>query len=104
MIGGQMCVKQTNIFFQLVERKGMKLTFSNRNPFAVVFTIINPMLCLLITMGSTTTELQATSMARWKGVEDVPSSILDMNPVAGCIMDPYPVVLKQAMEDILFLD
>jgi hypothetical protein len=55
----------------------MEHTFSNRNPFAVVFTIINPTLCLLINMGSTTTELQATNMVCWKGT-DGPRSILDM--------------------------
>jgi hypothetical protein len=82
---------QINIIFQLLRRKGMEHTFSNRNPFAVVFTVINPTLCLVINMGSTTTELQATNMVCWKGV-DGPRSILDMNHVAGCIVETWALV------------
>lgn len=88
------------IISQLVERKGTELAFS-KNPFAVVTTIINPELCLLIKIGSTTTMLRVTGMALWKAI-DGPSSILGQNPMAGCHVNPCAVVvLKQAMQGIL---
>uniref|UniRef100_A0A0A9FY90 Uncharacterized protein n=1 Tax=Arundo donax TaxID=35708 RepID=A0A0A9FY90_ARUDO len=48
-------------------------------------------------------ELQVTNMVLWKGIEDGPISILGGIPVAGCMVNPCVVVLKQAMEGILFL-
>lgn len=49
-------------------------------------------------------ELQATNMVQWNGIEDGPSSMLGGTLLVGCIVNPCAVVLKQAMEDILFLD
>jgi hypothetical protein len=102
MIRDQMHVEEP-IISQLVERKGTELAFSKTNPFAVVTTIINPELCLLIKIGSTTTMLRVTGMALlWKGIKDGPSSILGQNPMTGCHVNPCAVVVfKQAMEGIL---
>jgi hypothetical protein len=99
MIRDQMHFKGP-IISQVVERKATELAFSKMNPSAVVTIIINPELCLLIKICSTTTMLRVTGMALWKGIEDGPSSILGQNPMAGYHVSAV-VVFKQAMEGIL---
>lgn len=84
------------IISQLVERKVTELAFSTANPCAVVTTIINLELRLLIKIGSTTTMLRVSGMALWKRIEDGPSSMLGQNHMPGCHMNAV-VVFKKAM-------
>lgn len=67
-------------------------------------TIINHKLCLLINIGATATYLPVTKMVFWKGLEDSPSRSLGRNHIVELIRNPCAVLLKQAMEGLLFLD